>query len=152
LRQLLQDLHLPVKTTTVVYCDNVSAIYMSSNPVQHRRMKHIENDIHFVREKVVLGEVRVLHAPSSHVFADIMTKGLPSALFDEFQRSAGFRRGGGGVRLCIEDIVPCIEGPYIFVACHLYTPCNHAPPCHVYIIRQPMGSRVANSLHHPLQP
>jgi hypothetical protein len=83
-----------VKTTTVVYCDNVSAIYMSSNPVQHRRMKHIEIDIHFVREKVVLGEVRVLHVPSSHVFADIMTKGLPSALFDEFQRSAGFRRGG----------------------------------------------------------
>jgi hypothetical protein len=46
--QLLQDLHLPVKTATIVYCDNVSAIYMSSNPVQHRRTKHIEIDIHFV--------------------------------------------------------------------------------------------------------
>jgi hypothetical protein len=34
LRQLLQDLHLPVKTAMIVYCDNVSAIYMSSNPVQ----------------------------------------------------------------------------------------------------------------------
>jgi hypothetical protein len=29
-------------------------------------MKHIEIDIHFVREKVALGQVRVLHVPSSH--------------------------------------------------------------------------------------
>ncbi|KAK1617826.1 hypothetical protein QYE76_023343 [Lolium multiflorum] len=59
LRQLLQELHRPLSSATVVYCDNVSAIYMSSNPVQHKRTKHIEIDIHFVREKVSLGEVRV---------------------------------------------------------------------------------------------
>jgi hypothetical protein len=82
----------------IVYCDNVSAIYMSSNPVQHRRTKHIEIDIHFVREKVALGEVRVLHMPSSHQFADIMTKGLPSALGVSFQsmRSAGSHTNCGG--------------------------------------------------------
>ncbi|XP_014660319.1 uncharacterized protein LOC106804192 [Setaria italica] len=58
-----------------------------TNPVHHQRMKHIEIDIHFVREKVALGEVRVLHVPSSHQFADIMTKGLPSPLFTEFRSS-----------------------------------------------------------------
>ncbi|KAK1661183.1 hypothetical protein QYE76_049342 [Lolium multiflorum] len=63
--RLLQELHRPLSSATVV-CDNVSAIYMSSNPVQHKRTKHIEIDIHFVREKVSLGEVRVLHVPSSH--------------------------------------------------------------------------------------
>jgi hypothetical protein len=36
----------------VVYCDNISAIYMSSNPVHHKRTKHIELDIHFVREHI----------------------------------------------------------------------------------------------------
>ena len=56
-------------------------------PVQHRRTKHIEIDIHFVREKVSLGEIRVLHVPSSHQYADIMTKGLPSQLFIEFRSS-----------------------------------------------------------------
>jgi hypothetical protein len=56
-RQLLQELRRPLTSATLVYCDNVSAIYMSSNPMQHRLTKHIEIDIHFVREKVSLGEV-----------------------------------------------------------------------------------------------
>ncbi|GJZ99814.1 ribonuclease H-like domain-containing protein [Tanacetum coccineum] len=48
LRNLLRELHSPLSTVTLVYCDNVSAIYMSANPVQHQRTKHIEIDIHFV--------------------------------------------------------------------------------------------------------
>ncbi|WVZ88497.1 LOW QUALITY PROTEIN: hypothetical protein U9M48_035014 [Paspalum notatum var. saurae] len=89
LRQLLQELHLPLEKATVVFCDNVSAVYMAANPVHHRCTKHIEIDIHFVREKVALGEVRVLHVPSSQQFADIMTKGLPS--FTDFRSSLGVR-------------------------------------------------------------
>jgi hypothetical protein len=57
------ELHFPVTTTTLVYCDNVSAVYLSSNPVQHQRTKHIEMDIHFVRKKLTHGQVRVLHVP-----------------------------------------------------------------------------------------
>jgi hypothetical protein len=77
LRQLLHELHAPISSVIVVYYDNVSAVYMTANPVHHHRTKHIEIDIHFVRDKVALGQVRVLHVPSSHQFADIMTKGLP---------------------------------------------------------------------------
>ena len=66
LLQLLQELRLPLAKATVVYCDNVSAMYMTANLVHHRRTKHIEIDIHFVREKVALGEIRVVHVPSSH--------------------------------------------------------------------------------------
>jgi hypothetical protein len=47
-RQLLGELHHPLSSATVVFCDNVSTVYMASNPVQHRRTKHIEIDIHFV--------------------------------------------------------------------------------------------------------
>jgi hypothetical protein len=74
----------PINSATIVYCDNVSAVYLSANPVHHRRTKPIELDIHFVREKVPLGAVRVLHVPSSSQFADIFTKGLPTLLFQEF--------------------------------------------------------------------
>ncbi|GKE04284.1 ribonuclease H-like domain-containing protein, partial [Tanacetum coccineum] len=49
LGNLLPELHTPLSSATLVYCDNVSAIYLSCNPVQHQRTKHIEIDIHFVR-------------------------------------------------------------------------------------------------------
>jgi hypothetical protein len=35
LRQLLQELHAPLTKSTLIYCDNVSAIYLSTNPIQH---------------------------------------------------------------------------------------------------------------------
>lgn len=89
LRNLLLEMGCPVKHATVVFCDNVSAVYLSCNPVQHQRTKHIEIDIHFVREKVHMGQVRVLHIPSSLQYADIFTKGLPSSLFTNFRSSLG---------------------------------------------------------------
>jgi hypothetical protein len=33
LRQLLQELHAPLTKSTLVYCDNVSAVYLSTNPI-----------------------------------------------------------------------------------------------------------------------
>ncbi|GJR99237.1 ribonuclease H-like domain-containing protein [Tanacetum coccineum] len=92
IRNLLLELHTPLFTATLVYCDNVSAVYLSTNPVQHQRTKHIEIDIHFVREYVASGQVRVLHVPSRFQYADIFTKGLPTALFLEFRSSLNVRR------------------------------------------------------------
>ncbi|GJT37824.1 ribonuclease H-like domain-containing protein [Tanacetum coccineum] len=44
-RNLLRELLVPLRTATLVYRDNVSAVYLSCNPVQHQRTKHIEIDI-----------------------------------------------------------------------------------------------------------
>ncbi|GJU72107.1 ribonuclease H-like domain-containing protein [Tanacetum coccineum] len=88
---LLRELHSPLLTATMVYCDNVSAVYMSANPVHHQRTKHIKIDIHFVRDMVKAGHVRVLHVPSRFQYADIFTKGLPSALFEDFHSSLSVR-------------------------------------------------------------
>ncbi|GJV89036.1 ribonuclease H-like domain-containing protein [Tanacetum coccineum] len=82
----------PLSSTTLVYCDNVSVVYLSCNSVQHQRTKLIEIDIYFVRDLVVVGQVRVLHVPSRYQFPDIFTKGLPSALFEEFRSSLSVRR------------------------------------------------------------
>ena len=85
LRQLLAELHSPLAKSTLVYCDNVSAVYLSTNPVQHQRTKYVEIDLHFMRDRVAIGDVRVLHVPTTSQFADIFTKGLPSSTFSEFR-------------------------------------------------------------------
>nr|GFA30695.1 ribonuclease H-like domain-containing protein [Tanacetum cinerariifolium] len=46
IRNLLRELHSPLLTATLVYCDNISAVYMSANHVQHKHTKHIKIDIH----------------------------------------------------------------------------------------------------------
>jgi hypothetical protein len=45
----------------LVYCDNVSTVYLSTNPVQHQHTKHVEIDLHFIQERVTIGDVRALH-------------------------------------------------------------------------------------------
>ena len=87
LRQLLAELHNPLAKSTLVYCDNVSAVYLSTNPVQHQRTKHVEIDLHFVRDRVAIGDVRVLHVPTTSQFADIFTKGLSPSTLSEFRSS-----------------------------------------------------------------
>ncbi|WVZ70234.1 hypothetical protein U9M48_018914 [Paspalum notatum var. saurae] len=44
LRRLLAELHGPLTKSTLVYRDNVGAVYLSTNPVRHRRTKHVEID------------------------------------------------------------------------------------------------------------
>ena len=93
LRQLLLELHQPLHRSTLVYYDNVSTVYLSTNPIQHQRTKHVEIDLHFVRERVAVGDVRVLHVTTTSQFADILTKGLPSSVFADFRSSLNICSG-----------------------------------------------------------
>ncbi|GKE81443.1 ribonuclease H-like domain-containing protein, partial [Tanacetum coccineum] len=87
---LLHELHTPLFTATLVYCDNVSVVYMSENPVQHQHTKHIEIDIHFFRDFVASVQICVLYVPLR--FQYIFTKSLPTALFIEFCFSLNVQR------------------------------------------------------------
>jgi hypothetical protein len=93
LRQLLHELQTLLSRCTLVYCDNISVVYLSTNPVQHQRTKHVEIDLHFVREKVAIGQVRVLHVSTTSQFTDIFMKGLPSSVFNEFRFSLNICSG-----------------------------------------------------------
>ncbi|KAJ8763354.1 hypothetical protein K2173_002237 [Erythroxylum novogranatense] len=72
---LLQELRVP-SSVPVLYCDNLSSLYLSVNPVLHARSKHIELDYHFVRERVAQGLLITKYVPSAQQLADIFTKSV----------------------------------------------------------------------------
>lgn len=84
LRQLLQELHNPLSRSTFMYRDNISAIYLSTNSVQHQRTKHVKLDLHFICEQVDVGDERV-HVWITSRFADIFIKSLPTSVFEDFR-------------------------------------------------------------------
>ncbi|KAK9912116.1 hypothetical protein M0R45_035990 [Rubus argutus] len=79
-QQLFRDLRLPLSYPKL-WCDNISAISLASNPVFHTRTRHVEVDYHYVREKVVCGELVVSYLCTTDQLADLFTKGLAAARF-----------------------------------------------------------------------
>jgi hypothetical protein len=59
IQSLLKELCIIQSRPPELWCDNLGATYLSSNPLFHARTKHIEVDFHFVREKVDMGALEV---------------------------------------------------------------------------------------------
>jgi histone deacetylase 1/2 len=78
---LLRELRVSQRQSPVLWCDNIGATYLSSNPVFHARTKHIEVDYHFVRERVAKKLLRIKFISSKDQLADIFTKPLPQPQF-----------------------------------------------------------------------
>lgn len=57
LRLLLKELGQPRAEPTALYCDNNSAILLANNPEFHARTKHIDTQVHWIREIVKRGMV-----------------------------------------------------------------------------------------------
>ncbi|KAK4268786.1 hypothetical protein QN277_022026 [Acacia crassicarpa] len=51
-----------------------STVALASNPALHSKTKHIELDVHFIREKVAAGIVTIGYVPSDYQVVDILTK------------------------------------------------------------------------------
>ncbi|GFZ21735.1 hypothetical protein Acr_29g0008970 [Actinidia rufa] len=80
LRSLLTELGFSVTDLSYLFCDNKSAIMLSSDSVLHERTKHIEVDIHFIRKKVRSGVITPSFVPSSAQTADMFTKSIGLSL------------------------------------------------------------------------
>ena len=72
-----------------LYCDNISAISIAHNPVQHDRTKHVEIDRHFVKEKLENGVICIPYVTSEGQLADFLTKGLSSPTFHSILSKLG---------------------------------------------------------------
>ena len=80
LEELRMNFDLPIK----MYCDNMAAISICHNPVQHDRTKHVEIDRHFIREKIDDGIINLKYIPSREQIGDVFTKGLSKDKFEYF--------------------------------------------------------------------
>jgi hypothetical protein len=80
LQSILNELGLMETDSSQLFCDNKSAIMLASDSVLHERSKHIEVDIHFIREKVRSGIIIPSFVPSSEQTADVFTKPVGPSL------------------------------------------------------------------------
>ncbi|GJZ04322.1 ribonuclease H-like domain-containing protein [Tanacetum coccineum] len=74
--KILKDLQCNDLLPVDLFCDSNSAIKIAANPVFHERTKHLEIDLHFVREKILNGVVKTVKVDTANQIADIFTKGL----------------------------------------------------------------------------
>jgi hypothetical protein len=71
----------------------LGATYLSANPIFHARMKHIEIDYHFVRERVADKSLEIRFISSKDQIADGFTKSLPVERLNEFKRNLNLLEG-----------------------------------------------------------
>jgi hypothetical protein len=100
LQSLLDELHIPHSSTASIWCDNIGATYLSSNPIFHAHTKHIEVDYHFVRKRVSRKLLDIRFISTHDQVADGFTKPLSSQKLLQFHVHLNLRRlrlrGGGG--------------------------------------------------------
>lgn len=83
------DLNERQEDGTTIYCDKISSIALSKNPVFHGRSKHIEIRYHFVRELVENRDIKMEFCKSEQQLADIFTKPLGIGPFVHLRESLG---------------------------------------------------------------
>jgi hypothetical protein len=92
IQTLLQELGIKTPRAAKLWCDNIGAKYLSTNPVFHARTKHIEVDYHFVRERVANKLLEIDFAPSRDHIADGLTKALPTRQLGNFKHNLNLAR------------------------------------------------------------
>ena len=78
---MLKELKVSLHKPHVLHCDNSSAEALASNLKYHSRTKHIELDLHFVKEHIANKELFIEHVSNSDQLTDVLTKPLR---FDHF--------------------------------------------------------------------
>ncbi|KAL4022456.1 hypothetical protein IC575_016189 [Cucumis melo] len=81
MKNMLQEYGFTQKTMTL-YCDNMSAIDISRNLIQHSRIKHIDIWHHFICELVENKVIRLDHIRSNLQLTDIFIKPLDANTFE----------------------------------------------------------------------
>jgi hypothetical protein len=87
IQTLLLEIGIPSPRQARMWCDNLGAKYLATNPVFHGRVKHIEIDYHFVRERVAKGLLQIDYVPTGDQVADGFTKPLSVRALENFKHN-----------------------------------------------------------------
>nr|GEX75864.1 uncharacterized mitochondrial protein AtMg00810-like [Tanacetum cinerariifolium] len=114
LRNLLGEIGFPQSKPMKMWCDNQAAIYVATNPVFHKRTKHIEVDCHFTREKLEDGTITTPHIRTESQLADVLTKAFPGTRINSICNKLGminiYAQLEGNVKICIRVGPTQLEG------------------------------------------
>ena len=88
MKQMLSEYNVEQDVLTL-YCDNMNAINISKNPIQHSRTKHIDIRHHFIRDLVEDKVVTLEHVATENQLADIFTKALDANKFETLRGKLG---------------------------------------------------------------
>ena len=75
-QHLLTEIGISISQPLVLWSDNLGAQALACNPVYHARTKHIELDVHFIRNLISEHKLEVRHVPTESQTADVLTKPL----------------------------------------------------------------------------
>ena len=92
IQTLLREIGISSPCIAKLWCDNMGAKYLSSNPVFHARTKHIEVDFHFVRERVLKKLLEIDYVPTGDQIADGFTKALSVRQLENFKHNLNLGR------------------------------------------------------------
>ena len=88
MKSVFSELGMPLGTIPICG-DNQGSIFISSNPVQERRSKHIDIRYHYVRECIEERKIAIYFIDGSHNPADLFTKNLGQVKFEYFRKQLG---------------------------------------------------------------
>lgn len=90
LKRVLNDFSIQLLDALVLFEDNQGCIFIAKN-LETKRSKHIDIRYHFVREKVLNGEIELKYVETKSQEADMFTKPLARTVFEKFRQSVGLK-------------------------------------------------------------
>jgi hypothetical protein len=82
MKQTLTDIQVEYDEPIPIYCDNISTISISKNPVMHSKTNHIPIKYHFLREQVAEKNFRVEYVGTKEQVVEKFAKPLPREDFE----------------------------------------------------------------------
>ena len=85
-RQVLDSMGVLIELPIIIEVDNVGAIFLAHNSTTSQRTKHIDTRVHYIREFVEEGVLKIIFVKSADNDSDICTKNTVKEVFNRHSK------------------------------------------------------------------